>query len=366
MAADTRRRLLALARELEPGFARAFVAAVRAIKSEAQLTLLIEAIERGNVDDAIRILQIRSETFQALDDEMRATFLRGAAYQIESLPKKLTDPSTGAKFVTRFGGSQPRAQEIIRRLGAELVTGLIDGQRAMIADVIEDGLSEGKGAKAIGLDLVGRMDGMGKRRGGVVGLTQRDAERVREFRNSLSVENGGIGVVGFTDDGKPIKKFWIGRDGKIKSKYKSRNKLYDPAIKRAIISGNPVRKDIYEKMENALIGKYLKDRGLSIATTEATAALNQGRREAVQQMIDRGAVQAQHINRTWDATGDLRTRVDHMAMEGQKVAWGQPFVAPDGSLLMGPADSSLGAAADQVIGCRCYEKIVIDFLAMAV
>lgn len=356
---DTRRALLALAEKMEPKLARAFVQAVNDIQSAAQIRLIAAAIEAGNVDDVFRILQIRPEIFAALDDAIRNIFLAGAAYQIDSVPGKLTDPSTGARWVIRFGGSQPQAQEIVRTLGAQLVTGIIETTREAIRRTVETGLQAGFGADRVALDLVGRIGPTGRREGGVVGLTSGHAALVEEVRaafRSGDVE-GMIRYLGgtFRSESGELKKY---------NGLKRRDRRYDAMVRRAI-RGERMTAEQIETVTTRLADRYLALRGDAIARTETIPALNAGRREAVQQMIDRGIIRAWQVERIWDATGDARTRLDHLTMEGQSVEWGQPFQAPDGSLLMGPGDNSLGASPAQVINCRCYEQIRIDWIAGA-
>lgn len=343
---DTRRALLALADKMEPRLARAFVRAVQDVRSQSQLKLIAAAIEAGNVDDVFRIMQIRPEAFGALDDAIRQVFLAGAAYQIDSVPGKLTDPETGARWIIRFGGSQPRAQDIVTRLGAELVTGLVEGQREAIRRTIERGLEAGFGPDRVALDLVGRIGRSGRREGGVVGLTARHAETVQDIRRA------------FREGDTARMREYLG--------LKRRDRRFDSIVARAIREGKPVSASDTDRITGRLADRYLRLRGDAIARTETIPALNAGRREAVQQMIDRGVIRSWQVQRIWDATGDARTREDHLLMEGQERDWGQPFQAPDGSLLMGPGDNSLGASAAQIINCRCYENIKIDWLAGAV
>ena len=346
MARDTRRRLLALAKELEPRFRDAFVLAVRNVQSEAQLRLVTAAIAAGNVEDALRVLQIRPETFSALELLERAYVERGAAYQIESLPKKLQDPAAGARLIVQFQGTQPRASNLVFELGARLITGITNSQRDLIAAVIAEGLEESKPPARIARDLIGTRGATGRRTGGIVGLTERDGLTVQRMRSALA-------------SGDPERmRAYLRLEG--------RNKAWDGAVRRAIEAGEPLTARQIEQRTNHLANRYLRNRANLIARTETIAALNAGRMEATQQLIDRGAVRADQVTRSWDATGDARTRLMHLQMEGQSVPWGQPFVAPDGDLLMHPGDTSLGAGGENTIGCRCYMAIKTDFLAGAI
>jgi hypothetical protein len=38
------------------------------------------------------------------------------------------------------------------------------------------------------------------------------------------------------------------------------------------------------------------------------------------------------------------------------------WVLPDGSRMMTPGDPSMGAEPGQIINCRCYERISVDWI----
>ena len=89
-------------------------------------------------------------------------------------------------------------------------------------------------------------------------------------------------------------------------------------------------------------------RAMTIARTEVVAASNAGSHFAAEQTgLD--------YERVWLSSRDERVREDHADMDGQRRGKNEPFEAPDGSLLMFPGDTSLGAAASQTVMCRCME-----------
>jgi hypothetical protein len=50
-------------------------------------------------------------------------------------------------------------------------------------------------------------------------------------------------------------------------------------------------------------------------------------------------------------------------MDGQEVVgFDAPFIAPDGSRMMFPGDTSLGAPGEQTIQCRCFERIRVRYI----
>ena len=108
----------------------------------------------------------------------------------------------------------------------------------------------------------------------------------------------------------------------------------------------------------------LKQRGETIARTETMKALSAARHEAVAQLIEdpNNDVRAEDTKGKWNSAGDAKTRPTHAAANGQVVAYGEPFIV-GGYSMMFPLDSSMGAPASEVVECRCYEEIIIDFFA---
>jgi hypothetical protein len=178
----------------------------------------------------------------------------------------------------------------------------------------------------------------GRREGGLIGLTENQTGYVRNARRQLRELDSG----------------YFSR--------KRRNKRFDGIVRRAIADDKALSKADIDRIAGSYSDRLLKLRGDTIARTEALTSLNAGRHEGYRQLIETGSIQG--ATRKWDATGDKRTRLSHLAMEGQSVAIDEPFVSPiTGARLMFPGDTSLGAPASETISCRCYAPIKIDFFA---
>lgn len=93
-------------------------------------------------------------------------------------------------------------------------------------------------------------------------------------------------------------------------------------------------------------------RAMMIARTEVVAASNSGSHFAAEQT-------GLEYERVWLSSRDDRVRDDHTDMDGQTRGKSDPFEAPDGSELMFPGDTSLGADASQTINCRCTETFEV-------
>ena len=94
----------------------------------------------------------------------------------------------------------------------------------------------------------------------------------------------------------------------------------------------------------------------TIARTETVSASNFGNREA--------ALQSGAGSKSWISAGDHKVRHPHRLIDFQSTAAPVPIAFPytlsDGSQLLHPGDGSLGAAAAQVVNCRCTELYYFD------
>lgn len=119
-----------------------------------------------------------------------------------------------------------------------------------------------------------------------------------------------------------------------------------------LLKGESMQK-IATRFKNVSEG-YLKS-AIRVARTETTRVQNSAKMDVGKHGEELGFV----MMKRWVATTDHRVRDDHLAMNGVEVPQDEPFVLPDGSKMMFPADISLGADAGQVINCRCT---VVEFI----
>lgn len=309
MTRDTRRAFLQLLDDTWPGLGKVFVQAMRRVQSNIALKELRRAIDRGDVQAAFDALRMDAATLYALDEAVEGAFRAGGKYQMDSVISATKRFPQGARIVQSFGGRSERAERIARDLGSRFVTEVLDDTRVMIAETITKGLELGASPNQTALDIAGRVVG-GKRQGGLVGLHSREAGWVQGYRQRL-----------------------IGK-------------------------GRPA--DQVERMARRYSNKLLRKRGERIARTETIKALNAGRQEGLDQLVDTGRLDADQIEKVWDSTGDARTRPTHAAADGQKIGNDGAFEV-GGYQMRYPGDTSLGAPAGEVVHCRCYLAPVIDY-----
>lgn len=335
------RRLLALIDQFTPELRMAFLKAIDGVKNNALIGEIARAIQDGDPLRAVRIIGLDDVAMRPLIRQIETAFETGGVMVADSFPV-LTN-TQGIRTVFRFDVRDSRAEAWLRDHSSDFVTRITDEQLAVIRNTITEGVTAGTNPRTIALDLVGRIDPLtGRRGGGVIGLSQNQAQWVlnaqAELSNPATASN------------------WFTRE--------RRDARFDATVQRSIDDGVALDGATIDKLTGRYSDSLLQLRGETIARTEALASLNQSQNEAFQQAIDDGLISPSAVKRIWDASGDNRVRESHQAMNGQAVGMNEPFVSPvTGARMMHPGDHSLGAPAEEIINCRCRIRVDVDFLA---
>ena len=237
----------------------------------------------------------------------------------------------GGELEGKFNVNAETATQWITDNAAALVTRINKEQMEAIQAVIGTGRTLGENPRTTALDIVGRIGANGKREGGIVGLNGPQANAVSNARANLR-----------SGDPEQMRKYLNNE---------RRDRRYDHIVKAAIAESKPVSKANLQTIITRYQARLLKTRGDTIARTETHQAVSNGRQEQVRQQSGN-----KPMIKIWMATFDSRTRHDHREMDGQRRKLDEPYRLPDGSRMMHPGDSSMGARAGEVINCRCTER----------
>lgn len=320
----TKYQLNSIASQRERAVIRSFYASIDRIREGAVLTVIEQLLDAGNVDRVIELLQLNPATFSPLEQSIRESYIIGGetgAQQVGRIP--LTDGT----LVARFDVNAVAAQQWLSETSSRLVVEIVEPQRQMLRTVLTEGLARGDNPRRTALDIIGRVGQNGRRQGGFIGLTDQQAGWVSNARAEL--EN--------------LDANYLTRQ--------LRDKRFDSAVRKAIESGQPVPQKTIDSAVTNMQNRAQRYRGETIGRTESINALRSGQWQSVTQAAEASDIQQETI-KTWDATGDSKTREDHAFADGQERAMDEPFNV-GGSLLMYPGDPSLGASAAQTIRCRC-------------
>jgi hypothetical protein len=298
----------------------AFEAAIRERRESINLQALAAAIEGRDIGRAIEIAGITRGDMFPLDQAARTAFLDGAGTVTAAAPA----------FAARIAldGNAPRAVEWASNHVGRLITEIIEDNRTAIRGIITQQLVEGVGPRQAAIAVRGQ-----------IGLTTQQTGFVANARAQLT----NLDAAYFTRT--------------------LRDRRFDGIVRKAIADGKALSAADVDRITARYSDRLLKHRSEVIARTESVTALRAGRREGIEQAVEQGAIAPQAIKRVWSTSADDRVREDHVAMDGAEVdGMETPWTLPDGSMMLYPGDTSLGADAAQTINCRCLETYVVDFL----
>ncbi|MDP9630084.1 UNVERIFIED_ORG: hypothetical protein J2W85_002145 [Ensifer adhaerens] len=339
--ASLRQQIEALIDELSPNMEKAFREAIDDIKSEIVLREVVERLERRDIEGAIAALHIDPAAFRPLNEAIRQAFDAGGFLVGKNMPR-LSDPM-GGRIVFRWDVQNQRAEQIIRERSSQLITHVTEDTKQMARERIEAGYAKGQSPNTIALDIAGRLNRVtGRREGGLVGLTSQLARTVENARGAL-----------LSGDIEGMKHYLM---------LTRRDKRFDRQVMKAIREGTPLPADAVAKITGRLADRYVQLRAQTIARTETQSSVHAAKHEAYQQGLDRSGRDAALVTRRWRSVGDGRVRHTHQVLNGDEVAgMDLPFQSPSGSLLKYPGDTSFGASAAEIIGCRCHVEYDFDF-----
>lgn len=323
---------------LEPRVRKAFLDAVKGITRAADVNAVVRALEAGDIEGAIRAMRFEVTLFGPLDRSLEESYRTAGIDMLAALPI-IRDPYDGGRIAIGFDGRHPRAERWARQISGGLIGEIAEDQRQMAREAIYKGIERGLSPRKTALDIIGRVNfTTGRREGGLIGLSSKQVQWVRNAE--LQLRNGS-----YSDY----------------LRHKLRNKTYDRMVIRAMQSGKPLTASQIAKISGAYRRNVLRYRGETIARTETLNAYRAGNMEGFRQLVDSGAVRNDQIRRIWSDTGDGRTRPHHMAMNTQEITGLDMPWNVNGSLMMFPGDVSMGASADQIVNCRCWQNIRIDY-----
>jgi hypothetical protein len=317
-----------------------FLLAVSDIRSKITLAVIVDRLEKHDIQGAIEALNIERSAFNPVLDQIATAYNAGGNAAVEGMPA-LRDPD-GHRLIIRFDVRNLRAEAWLRQHSADLVTNIMADQRQAIQTAFSEGLSVGANPRQTALNVVGRINRVtGRRDGGVIGITSQQAQFVATARQELL-------------SGDPVQlRNYLGRV--------RRDKRFDAVVRKAVEDAKPLNAETVARITGRYSDSLLQLRGEMIGRTETMTALNVAKDEAMQQAIDGGKVAAATVTSIWHSAHDDRVRHTHQVLDGETVPFGGTFHSPSGAMLRFPGDPRAPTA--EIVGCRCWLEHKIDFLA---
>lgn len=333
----------ALFEQYNPEMAKAFRESIAAVGENADLKGMREALAAGDVEAALRALDLDTADFYRLEEKFREVFITAGVETADGIPVQ-TD-SFGGIVRIRFIPRHVVAEAFLAQHSSALVRDITVDTRNAVRSTMVKALSEGKNPTTIVTEVVGRVNrATGRREGGVLGLTSEQAIWVGNAQDELS-------------SGDP--KAWTAYKER-----KQRNAQYDAPIKRALETGQPVPAATMRAALDSYRNRLLALRAKIIGRTETMTALNVGRHTAIEQAITEGKIMPDNVTKKWRDAHDRKVRHDHAVLGSRPaIPYNEAHVSPNGDRMRFPMDRSLGARSQSIIGCRCQEEYRFDFFA---
>lgn len=327
----------------EPRVRQAFIDSVRDLVDSVTLKSVVERLERGDVHGALEALHLDADAFARLELAIQDAYNAGGAATVDNLPL-LRDPN-GARVVFRFSVRNPAAELWLKSHSSQLVTAIVDDQRVALRTAFTEGLAQGQNPTKTALDVIGRVNrGSNRREGGVIGLTAQQERYVATARQELL--SGDV-------------------DQMLNYLTRSRrDRRFDAAVLKAIEKGRPLDLETVNRIAGRYADRLLQLRGDAIGLNETMTALARSRQDAVGQQIAAGKIAAQDVTKVWKHTPQERPRLNHQAMNGQSVAWGEKFKLPNGVEMDYP--HAPDAPASETLFCKCTFSIKVDYFGKVV
>ena len=338
------RQIETLLRRQEAALRRAFSMAVQDLRDQAQLTKLRNALRAGDIEAAIRALNIEPAAYATFAREIGNTYTQAGATIAAGTVWRLPDSS---QAVVRFNVERPEVVRYLGELSSTKITRLSAEAEAVARFTISNGYAQGMHPNRIALDLVGRIGANGRRTGGIIGLSEPQATYIANMRARLA-----------SGDPTEMRKVL---------NMTRRDRRLDGVIRRAIEEGKPVSGADIDRLAGRYKDRLLALRGETIARTETAMAVEDARQETWRQYTEQSGIDPQYVIKRWVAAGAAvggNERPDHQAMNGVEVEGLEtPFVLSDGTMMSHPLDPS--APVHHLANCRCSYVISIRWDKLA-
>lgn len=335
---DINRTIEEIKQKYGPRVARAFSDAVRDLRDSVTLKRVIEALDAGDAQRALDMLNIDEAAFSGLRQQLAAVFAEIGGVVVAGVR---FDPPGETRGVIRWNVGNPEAVRALNEWLGTKITQITEDTRNAARVALSEGYAKGHGPRQIALDVVGRVGPNGRRSGGVLGLSGHQERWVSNMREYL--RNGELDKV---------------------LRMSKRDRRFDRTIRKLLKEGRTPTEAQINKWTGHYSDKLLKLRGDTIARTETASAVEQGRFDAFRQGMDAKGYPYQYAIKEWrHGGGGMRPRVQHVAENETEVrGLDTPFRMPDGTLIQYPHAPE--TPAKHAINCTCSLLVRMDWVGL--
>ena len=295
----TRSDIEFIAAGLEPRLAKAIFAALTAQAESLDLDAIAEALQAGDIGRVLAMLDL-SGSVTALEGAtpvLQSAVYAGGVAAATAINARVT----GAQFV--FNQLNPRLLTWLQTYNLGLIRQINQGTKDGIRQYLLTGMEDGKNPKAVAKEIKG-----------IVGLTERQAQAVKNYRKELETFHlrrsaAGYGLGNKVDRVNGTQVLRTGPDGQPLdgiNERRLRDYRFDGQLNRAMTNTKPLTPEQIDKMVAAYERKYRAYRARTIARTEAIRTTNIGVQDGWQQAIEKGTINENLTRKRWIVASDER------------------------------------------------------------
>lgn len=310
-AKQEKARLNRLVVGMEKDLQRSFMLFIRSATSTEVMSEVTDLLEAGKIGQAMAIVD---KHIANMGRALHRVMSEAGVDEAKNLSNQL-----GPALASSFDPGNQRAARIMRENQLRFDADLRESQRQAIRQALVRALTEGKS---------GRDSARAFR--DAIGLNAQQEAAVSRYAQLLSEGNASRAEA---------------------LRRQLRDKRFDDTVRNSIKNNRPLSQAEIDKMVGRYRDRARQARAEMIGRTEATNAFGVGREEALRQVTENAGIDTSRIVRTWNSTGDGRTRDTHSSMNQQKRGMNEAFQSPSKARIMYPGDRS--APASETIHCRC-------------
>lgn len=295
---------------LVPSIRQGFFAVIARARRMADPDAIEAALAEQNLDKVVSLLlgPPGSATWHEFEVAIRSAASKAVNYWAADL----TVQGIPALFRFAVELQNPRALAEIRMNAGQLIVQVDEVTRAGIRGYVLEQVAQGRNPRSLVTELVGQMQEDGTRKGGILGLTDRQARAVANYRRFLTEL-----------DPQALER-------------ELRDHRWDGAVSRAIENQTPLHPDVVEELVNRYTSRYLAYRATTIGRSESIHALAEGQKALWDSSLAENGAMREVLTKRWVTALDERVRPDHAAMHNVEVSYDEEFTLPDGRTTWGP------------------------------
>lgn len=303
---DSAERIRREASKLEGPMQTVFLQALNVIKDDTTLDELALLLAAGNIQEALRTLDLAGELIANV-------FVEGVFSSAEATVAWIS--STALLTPAVFNRLDNVVLQALQTSRLEIIRDFTATQRETILAALSEAAERGQNPRQTAQAFRDAL-----------GLTPDQHTAIRNYRTFL--ERG---------DREALRR-------------ELRDRRSDRLIERLTGAGEPIPPATIDRLVDHYRQRQLRFRAERIARTESLAAANIGSFEAYEQLLRNGNIDGDEIFRTWNTSVDGRERPSHLNLDGQTKGPGEVFQGFNGTLRH-PHDPR--APASERVNCRC-------------